>query len=130
MYHPDIPPQCPPHDALPANQLIFRQINEVPISSDHFLSHIENGKSTKVANCEHWGCSVWVDEEGVDHALDIFPHFRVTYIISGNVLPIQGCIKHTPNNRQERHYTFWKTYGVDVTPAFSVFRNPDAEEEE
>lgn len=130
MYHPEIPDQCPPHDAEDADRVIFRQVNDLPIRREHFLSHIENGRSNKRNNCEHWGCSIWVDEAGVNHARSIIPHFRSTYIISGQVVPGNGVIKHTPNNRQPLHHTFWKAAAADVTAAFAVFLEPELEDEE
>lgn len=128
MFNPDFPDTCPPNDAQPANSTVYRQVNELPICEDHFLSHVELQKGRfDPTNCEHWGCSVWVDKEGVDHARSLIPHFRQTYILAGQVDHNDGVIKHTPKQKQERHHTFWKFFGHSVCAKFQVALNPNEE---
>ncbi len=68
-----------------------------------------------------------MDEEAVSHALDIFPFFRGTYIVRGQVGPEDGRLKHTPMRRQPRHHTFWKVYKREITAAFRVYKEPEPE---
>lgn len=128
MFNPDIPDQCPPSDAEPANTTIYRQVSKLPICGEQFLSHAELKKgSYDLNNCNHWGCSVWIDKEAVSHARSIIPFFKKTYIIGGNVDRSDGVIKHTPSGNQDQHYTFWKFFRKDISGKFQIVLKPNEE---
>ncbi|MQT12191.1 hypothetical protein [Segnochrobactrum spirostomi] len=128
LFNPNIPKQCPPSDASSEDRIIYRQANSIPASAQNFLSHVElkkNGYDPQ--NCDHWGCSVWVDKKSVKHARDIIPYFRKTYILYGPIDGSDGVIKRTPTKNQEGHYTFWKFYNRNIHTKFKVALGPNEE---
>lgn len=117
---------CPPQDASSANGPIYKVVKKHPLESGEFDSDVERKvKNTDDQNCQCWGCSVWVDQDGIDTALTLFPYWKKRHIVVAVVDPSDGVIKHTPSNPQPRHHTFWKALGVDVVSRCSVHRYPD-----
>ncbi|BCH65032.1 hypothetical protein RvVAT039_22480 [Agrobacterium vitis] len=117
---------CPPDDASSANGIIYKVVKKHPMASNEFDSDVERKvKNTDDKNCQCWGCSVWVDQNGIDTALTLFPFWKKRYIVASAVNGGDGVIKHTPSNLQPRHHTFWKAVGVDVVSRSTVHRFPD-----
>lgn len=124
-FNPDVPASCPPGDAEPANHIVYRQVDTDVLSVEDFKSHAEKGKKCDPEDCKSWGCSVWTNLDAAVHARKLFNHFRRTYLAAGSVGPTDGVIKMTPNNRQPEHYTFWKSFGKDISGNFEIVMQPE-----
>jgi hypothetical protein len=117
---------CPPSDAFSAQGSIFKVVKKYPPDSKEFDSDVERqAKGADDKNCQCWGCSVWVDQDGIDTALGLFQFWKKRHIVVAAVNSSDGVIKHTPSNIQPRHHTFWKAFGVDLASRCSVHRYPD-----
>lgn len=126
LFNPEIPViSCPPQDATPADNVIYRQSDQAAPNVDTFRSHAELGKRCDVEDCRSWGCSVWPSLEAAVHARKLFPHFRQTFVLIGHVGPEDGVVKHTPNNRQPEHFTFWKAFNQEIFDKFMVVLEPE-----
>jgi hypothetical protein len=127
-FNPDIPkacgPTCPPSEAQPVNQKIYRGIRTPPVKPDDFLSHVELQLDSDASNCEHWGLSVWVTRDAVDHAIKTFRPLRKWHIAEGVVNATDGVLLATPTGRQPQHHTFWKVFGKDLTGNFTIILAP------
>lgn len=129
-YNTKFPPNCPPKDAVPANSDVFSSIKKLPIKSDHFLSDVERKKKgSDPCKCDDWGCSIWTTEESALLGRAIIPGFKKYYIVRATLSSADGEMLATPSQGQEGHYTFWKVAGLDLSPKFSVYLEPDTGED-
>ena len=116
---------CPPKEAQPANLTIYRGVRTPPVGPDDFLSHVEAQVDGNNPNdCEHWGLSVWVSMEAVEHARRTYRGIRRWYVAQGDVTEEDGVLLVTPSSRQPEHHTFWKVFGKDISGAFQIVLNP------
>lgn len=121
-FDPDRPSGCPPKAAYQKNQTVYRCVDNYHAQPIDFVSDVKANR--RLANpdlCQSWGCSVWVDEQAVDHALKIFRSFKKKYIVRGNIEKDDGALQHTASAQQPDHHTFWQAESVDVSPKFEVF---------
>lgn len=121
-FDPDMPSGCPPTAAYQADQTVYRCVDNNRPQPIDFESDVRAKR--RLANpeiCQSWGCSVWLDELAVEHALRIFKSFRKKYIVRGTIEGDDGALQHTPSDQQPNHHTFWQAESVDVSPKFEVF---------
>jgi hypothetical protein len=126
-FHPDRPksPKCPPDIARTPNEMVWRGVRELPLSEEHFKSHVElNLPNCDKADCTHWGLSVWVSEEAVEHARKLHRFIRRWYIAAGKIDKSDGKIMLTPSEAQPDHHTFWKFHDHPVAAKFAIVMEP------
>ena len=122
VFDPERPDGCPPPDAEQRDVAIFRHVKALPVVDAHFHSDVKIGaRYNNPEKCECWGCSVWVNEAAVQHAVSLFPHFRKKYVVSGQILASHGAIMHTGTNSQPDHHTFWFASDQSISSRFSVY---------
>jgi len=120
-YNLNMPDYCLPLVGIPLPTKIYRLCDTVPISNWDLLSHVERKDArADPSDCTHWGLSVWTSVEDVKHAFGLFKSFKKKPIYAAVVTPDQGCLKHTPKNRQKNHHTFWRRHDKDVFSLFSI----------
>jgi len=125
-FDPDIVPNCPPNNAKPASGILYKVTKGFPPEQNDFDSDVERkAKNHDPTKCDCWGCSVWVDAEGVNTGLNLFQFWKRRHVVAAHVCATDGVLKHTPSNSQPRHHTFWKTYGIDIVGRCTVHRYPD-----
>jgi hypothetical protein len=117
----DWPQPCPPEDAVPANQVVYRAVGSDPPTAEDFLSYREEGKSVRNPQmaCLACGISVLPRREDAEHHLKLFPA-RGPYIAEGVLTPDHGKTKRTPSLQQPAHITWWCYEGVNRSEAFHV----------
>ena len=129
QFNPDIAASCsdtcPPSEAAPVHQTVFRGIREPPVTANDFLSHAElEADGADPSSCEHWGLSVWVSEAAVAHARDVYRPLRKWHVASAELTPADGVILATPSAKQPDHHTLWKPLGRDLSTAFTIVMLP------
>lgn len=125
QFHPNIPESCPPSEAQPANNVIFRAVDSWPPKPKHFLSDVESQKkNSDDSKCDCWGMSVWITEAAALHGRKLFSFVRKGYIAKGPVGPTDGLIMATASERQPGHNTFWKVHQLDISARFSQLVGP------
>ena len=122
-FDPDIPNNCPPVDVHQGDVKIFRKVSKFPAAAKDFESDVRAGRMNHdPKNCQSWGCSIWVTESAVWHALSIFKFWRKKgVIVSGTIQPSDGVVKNTPSADQPEHHTYWKAHGRDPSGKFAKF---------
>lgn len=128
-YHPELPERfgdtCPPKEAKPVHQTIYRGIPKPPISPHDFLSHVEiNGNKNNPEVCEHWGLSIWATRADAEHARKAYRWVKFWHIAEGEVTNDDGVLLATPNETHPEHCTFWKRWDLDLSPRFTIILNP------
>jgi hypothetical protein len=128
-YHPEILSRfgatCPPSEAQPVDQLIYRGILKPPISAHDFLSHVEaklKGNNPEI--CEHWGLSVWASQADAEHARKAYRWVKFWHIAEGHVGPEDGVLLATPNDNHPEHHTFWKCFSKSLEAKFTIIFPP------
>lgn len=124
VYHPEILARCPPVEAEPANQTIFRSVRQNPPVGADFDSDVEVKKASK-DNCQCWGCSVWPTLDAAKHGRSVLPYLKKRYVVAGDLKPTDGQLMLTPTPDQPLHTTFWKVHRLDVSPRFKVVLAPN-----
>jgi len=92
---------------------------------EHFTSHAElKRKNCNPKDCTHWGLSVWMTTEAVEHARKIMPWLSAWCIASGTLDVDDGVLMPTPNDGQPDHHTFWKYFGREIAGKFKIVMKP------
>lgn len=107
---------CPPDDATDAAGAIFRVIKDTIPTDDDFLTHHEKGVR-RGPECLRRGLSVFQDLKAAQHCVDLFGQFG-KHIATADLEPQHGKLKHTGNDRQPDHHTWWPYVGVQRTGMF------------
>lgn len=124
-YHPDLPTQCPPKAADPADGVVYRVSKQSDVQNDPLLSWCEaNDPRGDPEKCQHWGLSVWRSEAAANHARSVIPAFRKQYVVALELNKDCGCLMATPSGRQPEHWTWWKALGAAIKD-FKVVSGPE-----
>jgi hypothetical protein len=124
------PPNCPPDRSGPTEATIYRALETAPPAAADFLSWVEAQHQSANRNiCKHWGLSVWLDEEAVEHARGTIPSMREKYIASAQLADTDGRVAATPSRTQPLHCTFWCDEGAQIFTKFSVYLEPELDSE-
>lgn len=120
-----IPCSCPPAEAEDPPCVIFRALNKDQVEDDDLKSWVKLGvPSAKPTNCKHWGLSVWMCVEAVEHARDVVPSMKDRYIAKAELQVGDGKVMATPSRPQPLHCTFWYNTLVDLKPRFAEILEP------
>lgn len=121
-----MPEPCPPSDAEDGPCVVYRAVENDPISDTDLESWVKSGHpSAKVTDCKHWGISVWTSIEAAEHAREIVPHMLDKYVAKGCLIQGDGKVGATPTKRQPLHCTLWVNTEIDLKPRFTVVMEPD-----
>jgi hypothetical protein len=121
-FDPDTPANCPPDDAQQGKRTLYRCVKSDTVETEDFVSDVKaKRRNADPENCLSWGCSVWLDEDAVEHALSLFRFFKRKYIVVGDIDATDGAVMNTQSDKQPKHHTFWQATGVDVSSKFSIF---------
>lgn len=107
---------CPPADATDASGLTYRVIKDTTPVDDDFLTHHEKGVR-RGPECLRRGLSVFQDLKAAEHCVDLFGQFG-KHIARAELEPQHGKLKHTGNDKQPDHHTWWPYVGVRRTEMF------------
>jgi len=108
----DLPPDCPPADAVaPQNDLFYRLVENVPPLDRDFWSHRKLYPSKKyTSECIGRACSLISDLEGCFQVAKL-PTQQNKRIVQLSLPPESGRVKKTGKNPW--HYSWWRTRNFD-----------------
>lgn len=117
------PPGCPADNTPDASGTIFRACDTNPPSEEDLTSHAHSTLARKRRNvdpakCTHWGLSVWITEQDVQHARELHDWIQRKTICKLAVTPSDGKLAQTGASS---HHTFWPYEGVDLASRFEIF---------
>ena len=121
------PTNCPPQGQAGArayNGTIFRVARSSPALEDDVKSHRELGKECHGDECNCWGTSIWVSEDGVAHGLRAVKFFRKCHIFALDLTNIDGVVKHTRTSNQPKHHTWWRNVQHTYAGMMRLFKRP------
>ena len=125
MQWPDYYPEdCPPKDAKPAIETVYRLVKHEPPQAEDFLSSWEEflGRFPE-PTIKNSGISVYTDPEDIPRLFDRLKnrigHLRNRKTAKGKLNPTLGRIQHTPSH-ENSHHTWWKPIGVEPWFVFEV----------
>lgn len=115
----DWPKGCPPNDAKPANEVVFRLCKTNPPTEEDFKTfrELERSGGDEVMAA---GVSVMLHEHDAAHHLKLFPRSKNRFISRAKLSPELGVTKQTPTNNFPSHLTWWPTQGLTRSTYFSV----------
>jgi hypothetical protein len=125
----DLPENCPPGDAQPAEGTFFRFVKDDPPSRRDFVRPIDlPGASARHGpdeRCEASALSLFADQEDVQKARALIPGFGKKKVARGELAPHMGVLKHTapPIAEQpvfESHHDWWMPSTYSDLPPFVV----------
>ena len=111
------PKGCPPRNASPADNEVFRVTKTRPPTEHDFKSHDELGKAPSGPRCLRLGLSLFERHHDAEHLLQLFPKLG-NYILRAKLEPKHGVIEATPSNRFPTHITWWPYEGVNRIEPF------------
>ncbi len=109
---------CPPTDAIDADGLVFRVVNNNPPVAGDFATHFETGRLPQAPACLRCGLSVFRDHRDAVHLRKLFPKIGGLVAV-GDLKPLHGKTKLT-SGQQPTHTTWWVYENVDRCQPFSV----------
>ena len=120
----DFPSNCPPQDAIDANGLYYRIVNNNPPTSDDFLSKHELGAIPKYRAGQSFLCrwralSLYASIGDAEHHRDVMPGDG-EFIAEGQLVREMGRTKLTPNPDRMSHTEWWCYHGIVRHLAFRV----------
>lgn len=111
----DLPPQCPPGDAV-SNDInpVFRYIESDTLQESDFLNHKEkNSNYPPGMECEALAVSFYTTIEAADNLAKKFKKFRTKKLLSGRITT--ECGLHKTENE---HLNLWIFKNVDMVKVF------------
>ncbi len=104
----DCPRNCPPEDAVPSTEKVYRFVLNDPPTADDFYTLVVNlskkQKSDPETHCQACGVSVTDTLENA-RALRLLPVFAKKMLAAGPSAP--GVVKPTPRRGNPGHATWW-----------------------
>lgn len=107
VYPVHYPNHCPPADATPAQQSVFRLVRQVPPTPTDFLSPHEKGIHPDADECLRCGLSVLESVDDAKRLRNQIPAFRTRRIVVRLLEPNDGSLKRTGS--AQGHWTWWVT---------------------
>lgn len=112
------PNDCPPQDAVDANGVVFRIVNNDPPIADDLASHFETGKLPNAPPCLRCGLSVFREVRDAVHQKQLLPKLG-RWIAKGTLKSDHGKTKLT-TGKQPTHTTWWAYEGISRETLFAV----------
>lgn len=123
QWKPHLPDDCPPDDAYPTNERVYRLADKADVDEQDFLSYRElypDRQWEGVSDCVASGISVYTDPEGIRQLQRRVKSMRRKQVISGVLTPNHGKMKHTPSETHPSHHTWWIALGERPWRVFTV----------
>ncbi len=116
MWFEELPTQCPPSDATPANGEYYRLITGDVLVCEDFHSHrmLNPLKPFRVSECVARSLSVFSDEAACQNLTKLAIH-RGKKIARVNLSSSDGSIKKTGKDKD--HYSWWRSQEFDFSKA-------------
>lgn len=118
------PVNCPPQDAAETESVMYRAVENNPVSADDFQNAVEAGKFLKVDICARLAVSLNNTLSGVKHSFVLFPHRAGWHIATVGLKPCHGRVKPTPSLKQPDHVDWWPYDGVHRHEATTEVSGP------
>lgn len=112
------PDGCPPADALDADGLVFRLVNNDPPTAADFVTHHESGRMRAAPECLRCGLSVFRELGDAIHQRRLFP--RLGQLIARGSLGADHGRTRLTTGRQPTHTTWWPYTDADRAGLFSI----------
>jgi len=116
------PAECPPQDAAPSADAVFRLVQKDQPQPDDFLPWcIENERMDKKKPCMSCGISVFDELADLRRMQRRVPSQRMKFVARGILHPELGVSKPTG---KPTHRSWWMPEGADPSPTFKVVASP------
>lgn len=117
----DLPEQCPPADAVPANGTYYRIAAGIPTESEDFFSQrkLQPAKAfvgEGIDECVLRAVSLFSSKDEAQKRLKL-PKFKKHLIVSVDLSAKDGVLKKTFG---PAHYSWWRSNEFDVLSAIAV----------
>jgi hypothetical protein len=114
----DWPADCPPHDAVDAEGIVFRLVKNDPPQDKDVESHFESGRLPNAPPCLRCGLSVFRERTDADHQRRLLPNLG-RWVAQATLQADHGRTKPTPT-KIPTHTTWWPYEGVRRASLFIV----------
>ena len=106
---PHFPENCPPEEAAPPNQRVYRLVKNTPPRSSDFVSYAleYQGRWRGRELCEACGLSAFSDLHGCRRAERRIPALKGMLPAQATLSETHGRIAATPRSRSSSHLTWW-----------------------
>jgi len=125
MQWPDFyPDNCPPEDAYPSSDKVYRLVKGNPPGPESFMSYREQQPDQHFgqAECKACGLSVLKDLADVSRLQKRVPELATRLVAQGSLNPSLGMMKHTPSLERRSHHTWWVPSGAQPWKLFQVLQ--------
>lgn len=117
-WYEDLPPLCPPADAVPAKGRFYRIAKGNPVENSDFFSQrkLQPNKVFRglgVDECIARAISLFADKSDADRRLKL-PKFRDANVAEVELEPKDGLMKQTFSMS---HYSWWRSMDFNVSQA-------------
>lgn len=120
------PKGCPPADAVPSSGTFFHLVSSrSPQRPPDFLTYYEKDPARYRTNCKARGLSVCADLTGVRQLQQISKALKSHHVAVLELTPIMGRMRHTPNELNSGHWTWWVAPGTNPCVAVSIIIGGD-----
>ena len=121
MKWPDFyPVNCPPAEAKPASDTLYRLVQHDPAQEEDFKTPWEEYpgrfKKPTIENC---ALSVHTDPQDSQQLKNRVRKFRRRQIAEGKLNPILGMIQHRPS-LEKSHHAWWIPIGAEPWIVFNI----------
>jgi hypothetical protein len=115
----DWPKPCPPTDAGPCTDAIYRLTIDDPPAPTDFRSFYQLGRCGP-SNCKGRGLSVFRAIEHALHCASLFPGSGWKFVAEGTVAHSDGVLSASDSN-SNGHRTFWPALGISPNSLATKF---------
>ncbi|MDR1286537.1 MAG: hypothetical protein LBK08_02915 [Treponema sp.] len=107
---------CPPKGALPHKLIVYRLVDNMPITVKDIWSYraLYPVKVFRADECKARACSVFADCEEAKN-LQKMPKFRKKKIVLINIEKKDGVLLNTPGRMGKSHHSWWIAKEFDVS---------------
>ena len=126
MEWPDFyPANCPPMEAEPASDTVYRLVNHDPAQEEDFKTPFEENpkRFNYTPNIKNCALSVHTDSQDIEQlkkAMQMVPRFKNSQIAEGELNPTLGLIQHTPSSKYRSHHSWWVPIGAEPWVVFKI----------
>jgi len=116
----DLPPNCPPPDAEPANGTVFRCCKNNPPAASDMLTHVEREQALNADPCLRRALSVLRSEEDARHQARLFRGWKTKFVAKAELTRQHGWCLATPA-RLPSHTSWWPAKSLNPQARASLF---------
>jgi hypothetical protein len=109
---PNLPDNCPPADATERRiEQAFFFCYSVPVTEADFVPLASRGAARPLGSlekeCQACGISLYLDVADARNLAGEIPKFREMILVTVEITPDDGVIKHTQTRDRPSHHTLW-----------------------